>query len=251
MDKPLSGRTALVTGGGRGIGRAIALRLARDGADVVIAYLRRRLNAEEAALEASQFGPKVVAVRANVAEPSELDRLFNEVEDLFGRLDIFVANAATGVIRPVSELDERAWEWTMNANARALLIGGRRAARMMSSGGRIIALSSLGSSRVLPGYAVVGASKASIESLVRYLAVEFGPAGISANTVAPGVIDTDALKHFPLRERMLADASSRSPIGRLVTPEDVAHVVAFLCSDEAAVINGQTIVVDGGSSLVA
>ena len=249
-ERDLDGKVALVTGGGRGIGRAIALDLAGRGANVVIVYLRKRAAAEETCALIEGRGVKTVAIRCDVGNEARLDALFDEIDRLFGRLDVFVSNAATGVIRPIEELDARAWEWTMNANARALLLGARRAAPMMPPGSSIVALSSLGSTRVLPGYGVVGASKAAIEALARYLAVELAPR-IRVNVVSPGVVDTDALTHFPMRDEMLDKASSSTPAGRLVTPEDVAATVAFVTSDAASMITGQTIVVDGGAGLLA
>lgn len=251
MERDLEGATALVTGGGRGIGRAIALSLARRGANVVIAYLRKREAAEEACRLIEEEGVKAVPVRAHVGDPAQIDALFDEIGQTFGSLEVFVSNAATGVIRPVTELDERAWAWTMDSNARALLLGARRARGLMLSGGSIVALSSLGSTRVLPGYAVVGASKAAIEALVRYLAVELADDDIRVNAVSPGVVDTDALRHFPMRAEMLDHAQRTTPAGRLVTPEDVAATVTFLTSPAAAMITGQTVVVDGGASLLA
>lgn len=249
--RDLDGKVALVTGGSRGIGRAIASNLARRGANVVIAYLRKRAAAEEACAALEGHGVKVVAIRCDVGDEDKLDALFDNIDDIFGRLDIFVSNAATGVIRPVLELDARAWRWTMDANARALFLGARRAARsMMTEGSSIIALSSAGASRVLPGYAVVGTSKAAIEALVRYLAVELAPR-IRVNAVSPGVVDTDALRHFPMRGEMLTRADRDTPMARLVTPEDVAASVDFLTSDAAAMITGQTLVIDGGAGLLA
>lgn len=250
MTSDLDGRVALVTGGGRGIGRAISLALAERGANVVIAYLRKRSAAEETCAEIEGLGVKAVPVRCDVGNESRLEEMFDHVDETFGRLDIFVSNAATGVIRPIAELDEHAWAWTMNANARALHLGGRRAIRSMSAGGSIIALTSLGSTRVLPGYGAVGASKAAIESLVRYMSVEFAP-GVRVNAVSPGVVDTDALRHFPMRDEMLQQARAATPAGRLVTPDDVASVVGFLVSDAAGMITGQTIVVDGGAGVLA
>jgi enoyl-[acyl-carrier protein] reductase III len=251
MDRDLDGRTALVTGGGRGIGLAISLALAARGANLVIAYLRKRTAAEDACRSIEEYGVKAVPIRANVGEAAQVEALFDAVDETFGSLDVFVSNAATGVIRPVQQLDDKAWDWTMDANARALLLGARRAAGLMTNGGSIVALSSLGASRVLPGYAVVGASKAAIESLVRYLAVELAPAGIRVNTVSPGVVDTDALTHFPQRDEMLARATAETPAGRLVTPDDVAAVTMFLTSETSSMITGQTIVVDGGASVLA
>lgn len=250
MDKDLVNKVALVTGGSRGIGAAISSALASRGADIAIAYLRKKQAAESMCMRLEELGVKAKAIRCNVGDAEQLDGLFDEVELTFGRLDVFVSNAATGVIRPVRELDAHAWEWTMNANAQALMLGASRAARLMPTGGSIVALSSLGSSRVLPGYAAVGASKAAIESLVRYLSVELAPQ-VRVNCVSPGVVDTDALTHFPMRDQMLADARSKTPAGRIAEPPDVAAVVDFLTSDAARMVTGQIIVVDGGASLVA
>ncbi|HEX2195907.1 MAG TPA: SDR family oxidoreductase [Actinomycetota bacterium] len=249
--RDLDGRVALVTGGGRGIGRAIAGNLAARGANLVVAYLRNRRAAEEACAAAEEHAVKALAVRANVGDERQLDALFDAVAETFGRLDVFVSNAATGVLKGLDELDARAWAWTMDANARAFFLGCKRAAPLMRGGGNVIALSSQGSSRVLPGYMVVGASKAALEAVARYLAVELGPRGIRVNVVSPGVVDTDALRHFPARDEMLAAARAKTPLGRLVTPEDVAAAVDFLTSERAGTITGQTLVVDGGAGLLA
>lgn len=249
--RDLEGRVALVTGGSRGIGRAVSIQFARRGANLVIAYLRKREAAEEATRLIEDHGVKAVSIKAHVGDETSLTRLFESIDQTFGHLDFFVSNAATGVIRPVEQLDARAWSWTMDTNARALLLGARAARSLMPKGSSIIALSSGGATRVLPGYAVVGASKAAIESLVRYLAVELAGYGIRVNAVSPGVVDTDALTHFPMRAEMLEEARRKTPAGRLVTPEDVADVVGYLVSESAAMITGQVITVDGGASLLA
>ena len=251
VSRDLEGKVALVTGGGRGIGRAISLAFAERGANVVISYLRRRERAEETCALLEEHTVKALAVRANAGNAEQTDALFDLVGETFGRLDIFVSNAATGVMDSLERLDERAWSWTMDANARALFLGAKRAAGLMESGGRIVALSSGGAARVLPGYAIVGASKAAIESLCRYLAVELGPRGITVNAVSPGVVDTEALQHFPRHKEMLDDALVRTPVGRLAAPEDVARSVSFLTSADASMITGQTLVIDGGASLLA
>lgn len=250
MNRDLEGKTALVTGGSRGIGRSISLSLADRGANVVIAFLRKGEAARQTCAELEGRAVKAMSVRCNVGDVAQLDSLFDRIEETFGTLDVFVSNAATGVIKPIGELDERVWAWTMDANARALLLGARRAMGLMPDGGSMVALSSLGSSRVLPGYAVVGASKAAIECLVRYLAVEMAPS-IRVNAVSPGVVDTDALTHFPMRTEMIRSAAAGTPANRLVEPEDVARVVDFLTSDAASMITGQTLTVDGGASLLA
>ena len=249
--RDLDGRVALVTGGGRGIGRAIASHLAARGAHLVVAYLRNRAAAEATCAAAEDHAVKALAVRANVGDEAHLDALFDRVDETFGRLDVFVSNAATGVLKGLDDLDARAWAWTMDANARAFFLGAKRAVPLMREGGGIVALSSQGSTRVLPGYMVVGASKAALETIARYLAAELGPRGIRVNVVSPGVVDTDALRHFPAREEMLEGALAKTPIGRLATPEDVADVVDFLTSERAALITGQTVVVDGGAGVLA
>jgi enoyl-[acyl-carrier protein] reductase III len=238
--------TVFVTGGSRGIGRAIALRFARDGAErVAIGYLRNDRAAEETADELRAIGAEPILVRGNVTSARVLD----EVAGL-GPLDALVHNAATGVIRPALETEDKHWDWTLNANARALLQLARVAVPQMRPGASIVAISSLGAQRVLENYVLVGTSKAALESLVRYLGVELAPRGIRVNAVSGGVVETGALEHFPNREAMLA-AGAANPVGRLVEADDIAGAVAFLCSSDAEMVRGQTLVVDGGFSLLA
>ncbi len=240
------GASVLVTGGSRGIGKAIALRFASLGArQVAIGYMRGDRAAEETATELTDLGAEPVLVRGNVAS----QRIADEVAAL-GPLDVLVHAAATGVIRPAVETEDKHWDWTLSANARALLSLTRAASPSMPVGASIVGLSSLGSTRVLDNYALVGASKAALEALVRYLAVELAPKGIRVNAVSAGVVETGALEHFPNKDAML-EMGERNPVGRIVTPEDVAGCVMFLCSPEAEMIRGQTLVVDGGWSLLA
>jgi len=245
----LQGKVALVTGGSRGIGRAVALRLAGQGAAVVINYVRHRSSAEETVAAIEAVGGQCLALKANLADGASLNAMFVELRRHYERLDILVSNAASGVLRPVMELTSHHWDWAVNVNARALLLLTQQAAPLMGRGGRIVAISSIGAVRAIPGYTVVGASKGALESLVRHLAVELGPLGMTINTVRAGVVDTDALKKFPNREEILAGSMARTPQGRLTTPEDVADVTLFLCSNLAAMVHGQTIVVDGGYAI--
>jgi enoyl-[acyl-carrier protein] reductase III len=240
------GASVLVTGGARGIGKAIALRFASLGARrVAIGYLRGDRAAEETASELRELGAEPLLVRGSVAS----QRVADEVAAL-GSLDVLVHAAATGVIRRALDTEDKHWDWTLSANARALLSLSRAASPAMPSGASIVGLSSLGSTRVLANYALVGVSKAALEALVRYLAVELAPRGIRVNAVSAGVVETGALEYFPNREAML-EMGKQNPVGRIVAPEDVAACVAFLCSPEAEMVRGQTLVVDGGWSLLA
>ncbi|HWL33508.1 MAG TPA: SDR family oxidoreductase [Gaiellaceae bacterium] len=241
-----SGASVFVTGGSRGIGKAIAVRFAALGAaTVAIGYLRSDQAAEDTAAELRELGAEPVLVRGNISS----DRVLADAAAL-GPLDVLVHNAATGVIRPALETEDKHWDWTMTANARALLSLTRAVAPEMRAGGSIVGISSLGSQRVLENYTLVGTSKAALEALIRYLAVELAPRGIRANGVSGGVVDTGALEHFPNKDEMLRFGSD-NPAGRLVRPEDIADAVAFLCSPAAEMIRGQTLIVDGGYSLRA
>ncbi|MCW5206001.1 enoyl-[acyl-carrier-protein] reductase FabL [Desulfobulbus sp. F5] len=242
----LKGKAALVTGGSRGIGRAIALRLAEHGADIVVNYVRHRSDAEETAAAVERHGVRCLAIKANVAEEKDVLAMFEQIRAEYQRIDILVSNAASGVLKPVMELTQRHWDWAMDINARAMLTLTQQAVPLMAPGGRVLAISSLGAVRAVPNYTVVGASKAALESLVRHLAVELGPKGITVNTISAGVVDTDALKKFPNRDEIIRQSLERTPLGRLTTPEDVADLALFLCSEGAAMIHGQVLVVDGG-----
>lgn len=243
-------KVALVTGSSRGLGKAMAIELAKNGYDVVVNYARSRSAAEETVKEIEALGRKALLIRANVGDMTKLKAMFAEIKETFGRLDVFVSNAASGVLRPIMELEETHWDWTMNINAKAMLFGAQEAAKLMDRGGKIIGISSLGSIRYLENYTTVGVSKSAIESLTRYLAVELAPLGISVNAVSGGALDTDALKHFPNREEVLEDARVNTPAGRIVEIEDMVKTAMFLLSKDADMIRGQTIIVDGGRSIV-
>jgi enoyl-[acyl-carrier protein] reductase III len=252
--QPFQNKVAVITGSGRGIGRAIALRLASDGADIVVTFNRNIAPAEEVATHIRQIGRRAIVVKANVSKPEDIDNLFLAVDNTFGGLDIFISNAASGFNRPAMQQKVTGWDWTMDVNARAFLLGVQQAAPLMQKrgGGSIVAISSPGSHRVMPEYIAVGASKAALESLTRYLAVELAPLNIAVNAVSPGLVETDALKHFSALAdpTVIPRAIANTPAGRLVQPEDVANVVAFLCTPGASMIRGQVIVIDGGYTLI-
>jgi enoyl-[acyl-carrier protein] reductase III len=247
-------KIALVTGSGRGIGKAIALHFARLGADIVVNFFRNRQPAEETAAQIRSLGRQALVVKADVGTLEGIDALFDRVEQTFGGLDFLISNAASGYNRPALKQKPKGWDWTMNINARSCLFAAQRAAPLMEKrgGGAIVAITSPGSQRVLPDYVVVGASKAALESLVRYLAVELASKNIVVNAVSPGIVLTDALTHFQsfqYNTEMMDRIIEQIPAGRMATPEDIAGVVAFLCTPAANMIRGQIITVDGGQTL--
>lgn len=249
MSEPLAGKTALVTGASRGIGRAIALKLAGAGCDVAIVYRGSHDEAETACSALRALGRRALTIQADVSDPESVAEAFTVFRQQFDRADIVVSNAAIGVLRPALELTLKHWRRCMETNALALNLLAQQAVPLMRDGGRIIGISSLGASRAIPHYAFIGASKAALESVARSLAQELGPRGIRVNIVNAGVVDTDALKYFPNREQLLAEYARRAPAGPTLTPEDVANAVYLLCLPEAAMINGHTLVVDGGYSI--
>ena len=248
MDISFKGKIVLVTGASRGIGRAIAFECARRGADIAFNYIRNHKAATETHQRIEEMGVRCLRVKSHLGDADKIRDLFSQIEIEFGRLDILINNAASGVQRPAKDLDEKHWDWTMDINAKAPWLCSIEASHLMTEGGNIINITSPGSKIVLPYYFSVGVSKAALEALTRYLAVELAPNGISVNAVSGGYVDTAALDHFPNRDKMLADAG-KTVTGRMVTAEDIARVVVFLCSQDADMIRGQVIAVDGGLTL--
>ena len=249
MAGALAGKVALVTGGARGIGRAVATKLAAAGCDVAVNYYNSADEAEALCVELRALGRRAVAIQGSVGIPDSVDELFAEFGKHYDRLDILVSNAASGVLKPTVEMTLKHWRWCMETNALALNLLTQRALPLMTDGARVIALSSLGAQRARPGYGFIGASKAALEALARALAQELGPRGIRVNVVSAGVVDTDALAYFPNREELLANFAARTPAGPVLTVQNVADAVYLLCLPEAAMINGHTLVVDGGFSI--
>ncbi len=245
-----TGKTVLVTGGSRGIGKAIALEFAARGADIAFNYIRSHAAAAQTQSEIETLGVRCLRVRAHLGDASKIQYLFSEIQANFGSLDVLVNNAASGVQRSASDLEEKHWDWTLNVNAKAPWLCAIAASKLMHNGGSIVNITSQGSQKVLPYYFSVGTSKAALESLTRYLAVELAPQGIAVNAVSGGYVETGALDYFPNRESML-EAGRSTPAGRMVKAEDIANVVAFLCTEDSAMIRGQVIVVDGGYTLLA
>lgn len=246
MKETLAGKTAFITGASRGIGRATALKLAGAGCDVAMIYHNSHDEAEAVCAAVRAHGRRALAVQADVSDPSSIEEAFAAFREQFDRVDIVVSNAALGVLRPAMELTLKHWRRCLETNALALNLLAQQAVPLMKDSGSIIGISSLGATRAIPQYAFIGASKAALEALVRSLAQELGPRGIRVNTVSAGVVDTDALKHFPNRQQLLDEYAQRTPAGPTLSPEDVANAVYLLCLPEARMITGHTLVVDGG-----
>jgi len=249
MSAALAGKVALVTGAARGIGRATALKLARAGCDIAANYYNSSEQADTLCAEVRALGRRAIAIQGSVGVPDSVDEIYAELGKHFDRLDILLSNAASGVLKPTVEMTLKHWRWCMETNALALNLLVQRGLPLMAGGARVVALSSLGAQRAMPGYGFIGASKAALESLARALAQELGPRGIRVNVVSAGVVDTDALAYFPNREQLLSNFSERTPAGPVLTTEDVAGAVYLLCLPEAAMINGHTLVVDGGFAI--
>ena len=243
------GKTAFVSGGTRGIGLAIAETLAKGGADVVINFFRSRKSSDEAVAKIKSYGGECYAHRANIGKADQLAPIFDKIKEKFGKLDILISNAALGAYGSLLEIDDKAWEIAMDTNARAFLSCIQLAVPIMPENGRIVALSSIGTVTYIPGYASIAVSKAAIENIVQYAAIELAPKKINVNCVSGGFIATDSLKIFPNFEEMLNAASSRTPHKRVGTPQEIANVVAFMASQESSWITGQTILADGGYTL--
>jgi enoyl-[acyl-carrier protein] reductase III len=250
----LKDTVAVVTGSSRGIGRAIALRLAEAGADVCITYLNSPRDAREVAQEVGRMGRGAIVVKADMSEPEDVAALCGIVGGELGRIDVLVSNAAGGGFRPLLEASVAQFEYAMRVNVQALMLLAQHATPLLQkstlSRAKLVTLSSLGGTRALPMYGLIGAAKGAIESMTRHLAYELGPRGVNVNCVCAGLVDTGAISYLPDKEAIFAARRARSLVGDSdLTPEEVAGVVAFLASPLADKIQGQTLVIDGGSSI--
>jgi len=254
-----SDKVALITGGTRGIGLAVAKILAENGCNLALVYRRDKKSASAAETQLAETGAKVITIRSNIADPEVIPSITEKIDKEFGRLDYFVSNAVFGVLKPAAEFDAKRFDACMDTNAKAyMLLAGECAKLMAPDGGavpspgqkRIVALTSLGSHKVIPGYAGIGAGKAAIEAITRYLAFELAQRGIGVNAVSGGLVDTDSMKAFEGEKKWLDAQIANTPMGRIGSADDIAKVVVWLLSDQSAWITGQVIVADGGLSLV-
>ncbi len=250
MNKVFTGKVALITGAARGIGKATALKLAHSGCDVAIVYYNSSDEAQALVEDITNLGSRALAIQADVADHQSVKELFIAFGHRFDRLDFLISNAASGVLKSALKMSTKHWRWCLETNALALNHLVSEGLKFMAKGSRVLALSSLGAARAIPNYAFIGASKAALEALVRSLSLELAPFGITVNTISAGVVDTDALKHFPNREQLLDEYQAHSLADRPLTPEDVANAVYLLCLPEASMINAHTLFVDAGYSQV-
>ena len=246
----LKGKRILITGGTRGIGRAISLRFARAGAWVIANYVRDAKSAEKLKAQADQESVSIDICRADLTSRKGFDRLLDSIEKNEARLSGMVHCAATGVHGPIEELTIRHFDWTFSLNVRAFFELVKTLLPKFSKGSSIVAISSKGAVRAVPSYALIGSSKGALESLARNLAAELAPKGIRVNILSPGSVLTDAWNVMPEREKRISEALRKTPTGRLTTPEDVAWAAQFLCSDASSAIVGHTLVVDGGAEII-
>ncbi len=256
--RPLEGRVAVVTGGSRGIGRGIALKLARDGADCVITYRKNDAAAAETVSALETLGGRARAERLDLAEPEQVGPVFERIASAFGRVDVLVANAAATAFRPALEQKPHNVRRTFAISVDSLVAMAQAVVPLMKGRpGRIVLISGVDSFQAMGGHSVLGAAKAAAESLVRGLALELGPLGITVNAVTPGFVKTDSSTYYVTQglgldyERATERLLAATPVRRHGTPEDVAALVGYLVSDSASFLTGQCIVIDGGLTITS
>jgi 3-oxoacyl-[acyl-carrier protein] reductase len=242
MQYPLQGKTALVTGASRGIGRAIAVRLASHGASIVIGYIKNDARAREVVSTIVDGGGKAAAIQADLSRTAEVVRLFDQAEQTAGVLDIVVANAADIVVKPLADCSEEDYDRIFDTNARSVFFTLREAARRLNGGGRIIVTSTGGTRMFFPGQSLYLGSKGAVEQFVRALSWELGGRGITVNAISPGPTETDMMQ-----DRYRDKAAAMSPFNRIGDAKDIADIAVFLASDAARWVTGQNIGAGGGA----
>ncbi len=246
------GHNVLVTGGSGGLGAALVRAFAASGASVALTYLTEAKVADALVAEVRTGGGRAVAIQANLAEREGLDEIERVVAAELGGLDVLVANAASGVFKPLTQVTRREWSWVMDVNTLSIVLLVQRFTEALSAaGGNVLAVSSLGALRAIPQYGLVGASKAALEAVVRQLAAELGPSGVRVNALAPGLMETRVIDAMGIESAFLTAAAKRTPLGRLVAPEEVARVATVVCSPLFAAVSGEVLTIDGGFRAVA
>ena len=250
MMKKFQGKVALITGGSKGIGGAIAIDLAAEGCNIALTYFRDKKSAEKIKKTVTELGSDCLIIKSNLASYENVIRTVKDTSKKFNKIDFLINNAATGVNVKADQLTIKHWDWVINTNSRAPWLMSIEVSKIMADGGSIVNISSLGSQKVLSNYFSVGVSKAALEAITRYLSVELAPKNIKVNAISPGLIKTAALDSFPDTSDWKIMANKDTPAGRPLKVRDVTDLVKFLCSEDSTMIRGQTIIIDGGQSLV-
>jgi len=251
MDNHVNKKIAVVTGGTRGIGKAISWQLAQSGYKVLALYARNNKSAQLLVDEAQTHELEIKCIRGDLTHEQSLKKVIESIRLKTDHIDAIVHSAASGVYRPVQELSSKHFKWTFAINFFAIQQLLSELIPMMLAGGHIVGLTSPGGSRVIPQYAAIGSSKGALESLFRHYAYELAPQGIIVNLVCPGMVMTEAVKAFPDYKNMAQECIKHTPTGKMTTPEDIAELVTFLLTSQVAKqIVGQTLYVDGGEGLL-
>ena len=243
-------KTVLITGGSRGIGKSLCLAFAKNGCNIIFTYLRSKTESEKLTKKIKEIGVKVESIKINLKSTTEIEKLYNFLVSKKMKVNFLINNAASGVMKNSLDTTEKHWDWTLDINAKAPWILSKNIAKIMPKNSRIINITSPGSSKVLKNYFSIGVSKAALESLTRYMAVDLAPKGINVNSISPSLVETDALKYFPNQEDIKTILERKNPKGKKLTPDDIAEVAVLLCQEKSNMIVGQNIIIDGGENLV-
>ena len=243
-------KTVLITGGSRGIGKSLCLAFAKNGCNIIFTYLRSKTESEKLTKKIKEIGVKVESIKINLKSTTEIEKLYNFLVSKKMKVNFLINNAASGVMKNSLDTTEKHWDWTLDINAKAPWILSKNIAKIMPKNSRIINITSPGSSKVLKNYFSVGVSKAALESLTRYMAVDLAPKGINVNSISASLVETDALKYFPNQEDIKSILERKNPKGKKLTPDDIAEVAVLLCQEKSNMIVGQNIIIDGGENLV-
>ena len=243
-------KTVLITGGSRGIGKSLCLAFAKNGCNIIFTYLRSKTESEKLTKKIKEIGVKVESIKINLKSTTEIEKLYNFLVSKKMKVNFLINNAASGVMKNSLDTTEKHWDWTLDINAKAPWILSKNIAKIMPKNSRIINITSPGSSKVLKNYFSIGVSKAALESLTRYMAVDLAPKGINVNSISPSLVETDALKYFPNQEDIKTILERKNPKEKKLTPDDIAEVAVLLCQEKSNMIVGQNIIIDGGENLV-